>query len=38
MASPTTLLETIVNGFLARREELAEAMTEQIRAGVVENG
>jgi hypothetical protein len=31
MASRTALLETIANGFLARREELAEEMTERIR-------
>ena len=36
MAPRTTLLETIANGFLARREELAEEMTERIRAGVAE--
>jgi hypothetical protein len=36
MASRTTLLETIANRFLARREELAEEMTERIRAGVAE--
>jgi hypothetical protein len=28
MASRTALLETIANGFLARREELAEEMTD----------
>jgi hypothetical protein len=32
MASRTALLETIANRFLARREELAEEMTERIRA------
>jgi hypothetical protein len=36
MASRTALLETIANRFLARREELAEEMTERIRAGVAE--
>jgi hypothetical protein len=36
MASRTALLETIANRFLARREELAEEMTEQIGAGVAE--
>jgi hypothetical protein len=36
MASRTALLETIANRFLARREELAEEMTEWIRAGVAE--
>jgi hypothetical protein len=32
MASRTGLLETIANGFLARREELAEEMTAHDRA------
>ena len=36
MASRTTLLETIASRLLARREELAEEMTERIRAGVAE--
>jgi hypothetical protein len=36
MASRTALLEKIANGFLARREELTEEMTERIRAGVAE--
>lgn len=36
MASRTALLETIANRFLARREQLAEEMTERIRAGVAE--
>ena len=38
MASQTALLETIANRLLARREELAEEMTERIRAGVAEFG
>ena len=36
MASQTALLETIANRLLARREQLAEEMTERIRAGVAE--
>jgi hypothetical protein len=36
MTSRTTPLETIANRFLARREELAEEMTERICAGVAE--
>src|SRR5438874_12391805 len=36
MASRATLLETIANGFLARREEFADEMTERIRGGVAE--
>ncbi|MDX6582389.1 MAG: hypothetical protein QOI10_1573 [Solirubrobacterales bacterium] len=36
MASRTALLETIANRLLARREQLAEEMTERIRAAVTE--
>jgi hypothetical protein len=36
MATRTAPLETIAKRFLARREELAEEMTERIRAGVAE--